>query len=70
MIFPSIFKGKHIKKVKNVTVLEGKEITVEYDQPRPAQIDGETVLNVSSYTARSALFAKKEEATAEAVAEA
>lgn len=54
MIFPSIFKGEHIKKDKKVTVLSGKEITVEFSSPRPLQIDGETIPNVSSYTARSA----------------
>ena len=57
MIFPSLFKGEHVKKEKYVTVLTGHEITVEYDSPKPAQIDGETILNVSSYTARSASFA-------------
>ena len=54
MIFPSIFKGEHIKKDKKVTVLTGKEITVEFSAPRPLQIDGETIPNVKSYTARSA----------------
>ena len=53
-IFPSIFKGEHIKKDKRVTVLTGKEITVEFSEPRPLQIDGETVPNVKSYSARSA----------------
>jgi len=33
-------------------VLEGKEITVKYEYPRPLQIDGETILGVTSYTAR------------------
>ena len=55
MIFPSIFKGEHIKKDKKVTVLEGKEITVEFSEPRTLQIDGETVLNVKKY---GASFAK------------
>lgn len=50
MIFPSIFKGEHIKHTKQVAVLEGKEITVEFDSPRALQIDGETVLDVRSYT--------------------
>ena len=54
MVFPSIFKGEHIKKDKKVTVLSGKEITVEFSSPRPLQIDGETIPNVSAYTARSA----------------
>ena len=53
MIFPSIFKGEHVKYSKNVEVLTGKEITVEFDRPAPIQIDGETILDVSSYTARA-----------------
>lgn len=53
MIFPGIFKGEHIRHKKQVTVLRGKEITVEFDRPTPLQIDGETVLGVTSYTAVS-----------------
>lgn len=52
MIFPSIFKGEHVKKTKNVTVLEGNEITVKFTAPRTLQIDGETVLNVTEYTVK------------------
>ncbi len=51
MIFPSIFKGEHIKHDKYVEVIEGKEITVEFNRPTPLQIDGETILGVTSYTA-------------------
>ena len=69
MIFPSIFKGEHVKNEKFVTVLEGNEITVEFDQPRSAQIDGETVLNVTSYTAKSASLAKNIEEASATVAE-
>lgn len=47
MIFPKIFKGEHIKKVKKIAVLTGHEIIVEFDKPCAAQIDGETVSNVS-----------------------
>jgi diacylglycerol kinase family enzyme len=50
MIFPSIFKGEHVKKTKYVTVMKGSEITVEFDRPTPLQIDGETVLGVTKYT--------------------
>lgn len=50
MIFPSIFKGKHIKNKNAVDILSGQEITVAYDRPTPLQIDGETVLGVTSYT--------------------
>lgn len=52
MIFPSIFKGEHVKKEKHVTVLSGNEITVKFTAPRPLQIDGETVLDVTEYTAK------------------
>ena len=53
-IFPSIFKGEHIKHTKMVSVLTGHEITVEFDRPSPLQIDGETILDVMRYTAKSA----------------
>lgn len=53
MIFPSIFKGKHIKNTKYVDVFKGKNITVEFDEPRALQIDGETRLNVKKYTVRA-----------------
>ncbi len=52
MVFPSLFKGEHVKHEKIVTVLEGKEITVKFDQPTALQIDGETILGVTEYTAR------------------
>lgn len=58
MIFPSIFKGEHVKSEKYVTVLTGKEITVKFDDPRPLQIDGETHLGVSEYTARAKVSVK------------
>jgi diacylglycerol kinase family enzyme len=51
-MFPSIFKGEHVKYKKHIQVLSGKEITVEFDCPTPLQIDGETVPNVTKYTAR------------------
>ncbi len=49
MIFPSIFKGEHVNHTKQVKIFEGKEIIVTFDRPCALQIDGETVLNVSSY---------------------
>lgn len=54
MIFPSLFKGEHIKKTKYVEVLSGKEITVKFAKPCALQIDGETILNVTEYTVKSA----------------
>ena len=58
MIFPSLFKGEHVKHTKHVDVLTGREITVEFDRPVALQIDGETVLGVSSYTAKLSVPAK------------
>ncbi len=53
-VFPSIFKGEHVKHTEIVEILTGHEITVEFDQPRAVQIDGETIPGVTSYTAVSA----------------
>lgn len=52
-IFPSLFKGEHVKHEKYVTILKGKEITVKYDQPRPLQVDGETIVDVPECTVRA-----------------
>ena len=59
MIFPSIFKGEHVKHTKQVEVLRGHEITVEFDRPTALQIDGETVLGVTSYTVKTGKLASK-----------
>jgi len=56
MVFPSLFKGKHVKHTKHVAIHEGKEITVEFDRPTSLQIDGETILGVTSYTALSPIM--------------
>lgn len=55
IIFPSLFKGAHVKHKECITIIKGKEITVEFDKPSALQIDGETILNVSSYTANTAV---------------
>ena len=52
-VFPSIFKGEHIKHKDFVDILTGQNIKVEFDRPVALQVDGETFLNVSSYTASS-----------------
>jgi diacylglycerol kinase family enzyme len=52
MIFPSLFKGEHVKHAKNVSVFSGSEITVRFDEARALQIDGETILNVTEYVVR------------------
>ena len=51
--FPSIFKGEHVKRKKMVAIHTGKVISVVFDSPAALQIDGETILGVTSYTARS-----------------
>ena len=51
MAFPSIFKGEHTAKTDIVKIFTGKEIKVRFSRPCAAQIDGETVLNVTEYIA-------------------
>lgn len=53
MVFPSIFKGEHVKHKNNIAILEGREITVEFDRPTPLQIDGETILGIFSYKTKA-----------------
>ncbi len=53
MVFPTIFKGEHVKK-SCTAVRKGREITVKFDRPVALQIDGEVVLDVSEFTAYSA----------------
>lgn len=53
MVFPSIFKGEHVKKTRQVEVLSGKQVTVKFDKPVAAQIDGETILGVTEYTVKT-----------------
>lgn len=58
-VFPSIFKGAHVKHTNMVTVHTGKEITVEFDRPTPLQVDGETILDVTGYTAKATVPQKR-----------
>ena len=48
-VFPNIFKGTIEKSKKMIDVFEGKDITVEFSEPRALQIDGETILGVTKY---------------------
>ena len=50
LIFPSLFKGEHVKHEKKVELRSGKHITVEFDSPRPLQIDGETIKGVTKFS--------------------
>lgn len=58
MIFPSIFKGKHIRHKEMVSILSGHEIEVEFDRPTALQVDGETVLNVKKYAVHATAAAR------------
>lgn len=49
--FPDIFKGQLQKHKKKCTTIVGHEIEVSFDRPCALQIDGETVLGVTSYKA-------------------
>ncbi len=53
MVFPSIFKGEHVKHTGMVEILTGNDITVRFDAPTALQIDGETVTGVTEYSVHS-----------------
>ena len=53
MVFPNIFKGTHVEHTEMVSIMTGREIEVRFSEPCALQIDGETVLNVSSYKVRA-----------------
>lgn len=57
-VFPSIFKGEHVKHTKTVAVHTGCDITVRFDRPVALQIDGEVFTDVSEYRACSRVPAK------------
>ena len=59
-VFPSIFKGEHVKHKNMVAIHTGTEISVTFDRPSPLQIDGETILDVTSYTAQATSVKAKE----------
>lgn len=52
-VFPSIFKGTHVRHREMVEVLTGRDISVSFNRPTALQIDGETIPQVSSYTVHS-----------------
>jgi len=49
IMFPSLFKGAHVKYTKYVDIRKGKHIIVEFDRPTALQIDGETIVGVTRY---------------------
>ena len=50
IIFPKIFKGKHVAHTDIVEIKTCHEVSVEFDKPCALQIDGETYLDVKSYS--------------------
>ena len=58
-VFPKIFKGKHTAHTDIFKLFEGKEIEVELDRPIALQIDGETILGVTTYKAYSSALVKE-----------
>jgi len=50
--FLFVFSGKHTMFKKNVEILSGYDIKVEFDSPTSLQIDGEGYENILSYEAK------------------
>lgn len=53
-VFPTIFRGEHVRHADMVEVLRGSEIEVAFDRPAPLQIDGETIRAVRGYRVSAA----------------
>ena len=54
LLFPTIFKGTHIRATKVVSMFKGHHIHVRFDRPTALQIDGEVFSGVSEYTVTTA----------------
>ena len=54
LLFPSIFKGTHIRKTDIVSVFKGHEMYVKFDRPTALQIDGEVFSGITEYTVTTA----------------
>ena len=54
-VFPSIFKGKHIKHTEMVAIHTGHNIHVTFERPTSLQIDGETFLGVTEYSVKAGI---------------
>lgn len=51
-LFPSIYRGKHLKYKEHVTLLSGKEIIIESSEDSIMQIDGEHHYNIKKIEVR------------------
>ena len=52
-VFPSLFKGTHVKYTQYIDMKKCSEVTVRFDRPVELQIDGETVSKVTEYTVKA-----------------
>ena len=50
--FPQIFSGNHIRHKDMIDWKYCNEMTVTFDRPTAVQIDGETVVGVTTFTGR------------------
>jgi len=50
-LFPTIFKGKHVKYTKYIDIFKCDSISVKYDRPCFLQMDGESIAQVTEYSA-------------------
>ncbi len=55
ILFPSIFKGKHIKATRVVSMFKGHTVHVRFDHPTALQIDGDVFSGVTEYTVTTAV---------------
>ncbi len=55
LLFPSIFKGRHVRAKRVVTMFRGHNIHVRFDRPTALQIDGEVYSGVTEYTVTTAV---------------
>ncbi len=55
ILFPTIFKGNHIKARRIVSMYPGHNIHVRFDKPTALQIDGEVYAGVREYTVTTAV---------------
>lgn len=66
LLFPTIFKGNHVKVTKIVSVFKGHNMHVKFDRPTALQIDGEVYSGVTEYTVTTTKAEQKNSSSAPA----
>ncbi len=69
VLFPSIFKGTHVKAKRVVSMFRGHDISVRFDRPTALQIDGEVFTGVEEYRVTSGPATLQNHSTASETAE-